>query len=79
VAELREAVGAFVDLYNEQWLLEKNGFVRPSATREACYAGQARGSSRMTASPSGIRVRCCIVRPQIDDPAGEFRIPIEKE
>ena len=38
VAELREAVETFVDLYNEQWLLEKNGFMSPSATRALWYA-----------------------------------------
>jgi len=43
VAELREAVETFVDLYNEQWLPEKNGFLSPSATRKAWYAGQAQG------------------------------------
>jgi hypothetical protein len=43
VAELRAAVEAFVDLYNEQWLPEKNGFLSPSATRKAWYAGQAQG------------------------------------
>jgi putative transposase len=41
VAEVREAVEAFVDLYNDQWLPEKNGFLSPSATREAWYARQA--------------------------------------
>ncbi len=35
VAELRAAVEEFVDLYNEQWVPEKNGFLRPSATRAA--------------------------------------------
>ncbi len=43
VAELREAVEAFVDLYNEQWLPEKNGFLNPSVTREAWCARQAQG------------------------------------
>lgn len=43
VAEVREAVETFVDLYNEQWLPEKNGFMSPSATREAWYARQAQG------------------------------------
>jgi len=38
VAELREAVETFVDLYNEQLLPEKNGFLSPSATRAAWYA-----------------------------------------
>ena len=40
VAELRAAVEAFVDLYNEQWLPEKNGFMSPSATRAAWYASR---------------------------------------
>ena len=43
VAELRAAVEAFVELYNERWLPEKNGFMSPSATREAWYAGEAQG------------------------------------
>ena len=43
VAEPREAVETFVDLYNEQWPPEKNGFLSPSATRKAWYAGQAQG------------------------------------
>jgi hypothetical protein len=38
VAELRAAVDAFVDLDNEQWLPEKNGFLTPAAMREAWYA-----------------------------------------
>jgi putative transposase len=41
VAELRAAVAAFVALYNEDWLPEKNGFLSPSATREAWYAREA--------------------------------------
>lgn len=43
VAEVREAVETFVDLYNAQWLPEKNGFMSPSATRAAWYARQAQG------------------------------------
>lgn len=43
MAEVREAVDTFVDLYNDQWLPEKNGFISPSATREAWYARQAEG------------------------------------
>lgn len=35
VEEVRAAVDAFVALYNEQWLLEKNGFLSPSAARDA--------------------------------------------
>ena len=41
VAELRAAVETFVDLYNEQWLPEKNGFMSPSATRAAWYASRS--------------------------------------
>lgn len=43
VAEVRDAVEAFVDLYNNQWLPEKNGFMSPSATREAWYVREAEG------------------------------------
>jgi hypothetical protein len=43
VAEVRAAVDTFVDLYNDQWLPEKNGFISPSATREVWYTRQARG------------------------------------
>ncbi len=39
-ATVRDAVDTFVDVYNDQWLPEKNGFVSPSATREAWYARQ---------------------------------------
>ena len=38
VAEVRDAVDTFVNLYNDQWLPEKNGFISPSPTREAWYA-----------------------------------------
>ena len=41
VAEVRDAVDTFVNLYNDQWLPEKNGFISPSPTREAWYARQA--------------------------------------
>jgi len=41
--EVREAVDTFIELYNNQWLPEKNGFISPSATREAWYARQAQG------------------------------------
>jgi len=47
VAELREAVETFVDLYNEQWLLEKNGFMSPSATRAAWYGSAWHGGRRV--------------------------------
>ena len=40
VAELRAAVSAFIDLFNEQWRPEKNGFRSPSETRIAWYASR---------------------------------------
>ena len=43
VAEVRRAVDTFIALYNDQWLPEKNGFMSPSATREAWYARRAEG------------------------------------
>lgn len=39
--EVREVVDTFVNLYNDRWPPEKNGFTTPSATREAWYAWQA--------------------------------------
>ena len=38
VEEVRQAVGAFVELYNAEWRVEKNGFVSPSETRQAWLA-----------------------------------------
>ena len=43
VAEVRDAVDTFVDLYNDQWLPEKNGFVSPSAMREAWCSPRVAG------------------------------------
>lgn len=40
VAELRAAVEEFIELYNEQWLPEKNGFRSPSAVRREWYASR---------------------------------------
>ena len=34
IDEVREAVGRFVDLYNEQWLLEKLGYKSPAEARQ---------------------------------------------
>ena len=31
--EVREAVGGFVDTYNREWLVEKNGFLSPWQAR----------------------------------------------
>jgi putative transposase len=35
IAEVRQAVGEFVERYNRQWLIEKNGFLSPSQMRDA--------------------------------------------
>jgi putative transposase len=37
IEEVRQAVADFVELYNEQWLLEKNGYLSPRKGREAYY------------------------------------------
>ena len=36
--EVREAVGRFVDTYNREWLVEKNGFLSPRQARAAWLA-----------------------------------------
>lgn len=41
VEELRQAVGMFVELYNSQWRLEKNGYLSPQEAREAYFAEEA--------------------------------------
>lgn len=41
VEELRQAVGKFVELYNSQWLIEKNGYLSPHAAREAYFEEEA--------------------------------------
>ena len=38
VEEVRQAVGAFVELYNAEWRVEKNGFVSPKEARQAWLA-----------------------------------------
>jgi len=38
IDELRGSVRKFVKLYNDQWLVEKNGFLSPSQDREKWYA-----------------------------------------
>ncbi len=39
--EVRQAVSAFVDLYNNQWLIEKNGYLSPADARRAYYESEA--------------------------------------
>lgn len=38
VEDLRAAVKKFVELYNREWLVEKNGFLSPSEARAAYFA-----------------------------------------
>ena len=35
IAELRDAVRDFVELYNAQWIVEKNGYLSPAQARQA--------------------------------------------
>ncbi|MCH7923234.1 MAG: hypothetical protein IH975_09405 [Nitrospinae bacterium] len=37
--EVREVVAAFVKRYNEEWLVEKMGFLSPHQAREAWHNG----------------------------------------
>ncbi len=39
--ELRDAVRQFVDRYNAQWLVEKNGFLSPNQAREQWNAAMS--------------------------------------
>ena len=39
--EVREAVRRFVDTYNREWLVEKNGFLSPWQTRVQWLAQQS--------------------------------------
>jgi len=41
IEELRSAVAAFVERYNTEWLVEKNGFVSPRRARELHRLGRA--------------------------------------
>jgi Integrase core domain len=36
LAEVRNAVAEFVELYNDQWLIEKNGYQSPLQARGVC-------------------------------------------
>ena len=38
IAELRDAVRDFVELYNAQWIVEKNGYLSPAQVRQAWHA-----------------------------------------
>lgn len=39
--EVRQAVSEFAELYNSQWLIEKNGCPSPLYARKAYYEGMA--------------------------------------
>lgn len=39
--EVRQAVSEFVDLYNNQWLIEKNGYLSPAEARKVYYESEA--------------------------------------
>ncbi len=39
--EVRQAVSEFVDLYNNKWLIEKNGYLSPRDARKTYYEGIA--------------------------------------
>jgi transposase InsO family protein len=39
--EVRQAVSEFVELYNHQWLIEKNGYLSPQDARRAYYESEA--------------------------------------
>ena len=66
IAELRDAVRDFVELYNAQWIVEKNGYLSPAQARQAWHAAisikqrrEARDSMpawRDDVSGAGIRV-----------------------
>lgn len=39
--EVRRAVSIFVELYNNHWLIEKNGYLSPADARRAYYESEA--------------------------------------
>jgi len=39
--EVKQAVSDFVELYNHQWLVEKNGYLSPQDARRAHYESEA--------------------------------------
>lgn len=44
VEELRLALHAWAKQYNEQWLIERHGFMTPIQARRALEAGQAKAA-----------------------------------
>jgi putative transposase len=45
IEEVRQAVADFVELYNEQWLLEKNGYLSPRQAREAYHLSEVEAAA----------------------------------
>jgi putative transposase len=45
IEEVRQAVADFVKLYNDQWLIEKNGYLSPCQAREAYYAREVEAAA----------------------------------
>ena len=43
--EVRQAVAEFVELYNEYWLIEKNGYLSPRQAREAYYSREVEAAA----------------------------------
>ena len=47
IAELRDAVRDFVELYNAQWIVEKNGYLSPAQARQAWHADDLNQARRV--------------------------------
>ena len=58
IAELRDAVRDFVELYNAQWIVEKNGYLSPAQARQAWHAAISSGPPRETNSKEPARAWC---------------------
>ena len=43
--DVRQAVADFVELYNDQWLIEKNGYLSPRQAREAYYSSEVEAAA----------------------------------
>ena len=41
IAELRNAVRGFVEQYNAQWIVEKNGYLSPAQARQAWHTAMS--------------------------------------
>ena len=45
IEEVRQAVAEFVELYNESWLVEKNGYLSPRQAREDYYVREVEAAA----------------------------------